>query len=66
MGDNKLIIQPREPATTKSCKIEGIINQNAIVEGSLNQQQANFEIMNIKKVGKFPSTSKNEDNKGKF
>ena len=66
MGDNNLIIQPREPATTKSCKIEGMIKSNAIIEGSQNQQQANFEIINIKQVGKFPSTSKNEENKAKF
>lgn len=66
MGDNNLIIQPREPATTKSCKIEGMIKSNAIMEGSLNQQQAKFEIININQVAKFPSTSKNEENQGKL
>lgn len=66
MGGNNFVFQSREPATTKSCKVEGGVNTSAITGAASNQQRANFQIINMKQVGRFPASSKNEETRAKF
>lgn len=66
MGGNDFGMQSREPATTKSCKIEEGVNISTITGAAPNQQKANFQIINMKQVGRFPGSSKNEETRAKF